>query len=139
LTSGVEFACRAPFFDVDQLVLFVTTSEGVVRKVRPAEIQALYEHRPRWPAYAGLGLATVGLGAGISALLVPLLSPFTAVDGALLGALGGAVAAAVFPWFLASLSPFAYQQLLQRLGPFAYWRSVFPKADAARSVRLHHS
>ena len=130
LTSGEEFDCHAPFFDVDDLLLVVTTAEGAVRKVRPAEIEALFEHRPRWPAYASLGLVTVVPGAAISAFLVPLLSPLTAVDGALFGALGGVVAVAVLPSFLPSVSPFAYPRLLDRLGPLAYWRTVFSKADA---------
>jgi len=130
LTSGEEFDCRAPCFDVDHLALSVTTSEGAVRKIRPADIQVVYERRPRWPAYAGLSVTTVALGAAISAVLVPLLAPLTAADGAFLGALGGALAAAVLPWFLSSLSPFAYQRLLERLGPFASWRTVFRKADA---------
>src|SRR5437773_12407126 len=51
LTSGEEFDCHAPVFDIDHLVLIVTTSEGVTRKVRPADIETLYERRPRWPAY----------------------------------------------------------------------------------------
>src|SRR5438034_3865081 len=59
LTSGEEFDCHAPVFDIDHLVLIVTTSEGVTRKVRPADIETLYERRPRWPAYASLGLVTV--------------------------------------------------------------------------------
>src|SRR2546430_13604509 len=97
LTSGEELDCHAPSFDVDQLVLVVTTSDGVARTIRPDEIRALYERRARWLPYAGLTVATVAMGAGISALLVPLLSPFTAVYGAFLGALGGGVAAAVVP------------------------------------------
>jgi len=130
LGSGEEFDCHAPCFDVDQLVLVVTTSGGVAREVRPAEIEGLYERRPRWPAYLGLSFGTVTLRASISALVVPLLSPLTATDGAMLGALGGAMAAAVVPRLLRSLSPFAYSQLLERLGPFAYWRAVLPKTDA---------
>jgi len=130
LTSGEEFDCRAPCFDVDRLVLSVITSTGAVREIRPADIQVVYERRPRWPAYAGLSVTTVAMGAAISAVLVPLIAPLTAADGAFLGALGGALAAAVLPWFLPSLSPFAYQRLLERLGPFASWRTVFRKADA---------
>jgi len=132
LTSGEEFDCRAPLFDADQLVLVVTTSEGVDRKVRPADVEALCERRPRWPVYASLGLVTVVPGVGLSAFLVPLLSPLSAVDGAFLGALGGALAAAVLPWFLPRLSPFAYQRLLERLGPLTYWRTVFSKAEQFR-------
>src|SRR2546426_6965777 len=71
LASGEEFDCHAPCFDVNQLVLVVTTSDGVARAIRPDEIQALDERRARWPAYAGLTVATVAMGAGISALLVP--------------------------------------------------------------------
>src|SRR2546430_17026365 len=56
LTSGEEFDCSAPSFDIDQLVLVVTASEGAVRKIRPTDIQVLYERRPRWPAYAGLSV-----------------------------------------------------------------------------------
>jgi len=135
LTSGEEFDCRAPVFDFDHLALLVTTSEGSVRKLRPADIQALYERRPRWPAYAALSVTTVVLGAVTSAVIVPLFSPLTAAGGAFLGALGGALAAAVLPWFLPGLSPFAYQRLLERLGPLAYWRSVFPKAETKEGVR----
>jgi len=131
LASGEEFDCHVACFDVDQLVLVVTTSGGVARQLRPAEIEALYERRPRWLAYAGLTLGTVTLGASISALVVPLLSPLTATEGALLGALGGAIAAAVVPWLLRSISPFAYSQLLERLGPFAYWRAVLPMVGRA--------
>src|SRR5712691_5438563 len=116
LASGEQFDCHAPFFDVDQLVLVVTTSDGVARTIRPGEIRALYERRARWPAYAGLTFAAVAMGAGISALLVPLLSPLTAVYGAFLGALGGAVAAAVVPSILSSVMPFGYARLLERLG-----------------------
>ena len=130
LASGEELDCYAALFDVDQLVLVVTTSDGVARTIRPDEIRALYERRARWPAYAGLTFATVAMGAGISALLVPLLSPLPAVYGAILGALGGAVAAAVVPSILPSVIPFGYARLLQRLGPLAYWRAVFPEADA---------
>ena len=130
LTSGEEFGCSAPSFDIDQLVLVVTASEGAGRKIRPADIQVVYECRPRWPAYAGLSVTTVVLGAVTSAVILPQLSPLTAAVGAFLGALGGALAAAALPWFLPSLSPFAYQRLLERLGPLAYWRTVFRKADA---------
>src|SRR2546428_343014 len=73
LASGEEFDCHAPCFDVNRLVLVVTTSDGVARAIRPDEIQALDERRARWPAYAGLTVATVAMGAGISALLEPLL------------------------------------------------------------------
>ena|SRR2546422_886501 len=89
LTSGEEFDCHAPVFDIEELVVVVTTSEGITRKVRPADIQTLSERRPGWPAYASLGLLTVVPGAGLSALLVPLLSPLGALDGAILGAFGG--------------------------------------------------
>jgi len=130
LASGEEFDCHAPCLDVDQLVLVVTTSDGVARTIRPDEIRALYERRARWLAYAGLTVATVAMGAGISALLVPLLSPFTAVYGAFLGALGGGVAAAVVPSVLARVIPLGYARLLERLGPLAYWRTVLPKPDA---------
>ena len=115
---------------MDQLVLVVTTSDGVARTIRPGEIRALYERRARWLAYAGLTVATVAMGAGISALLVPLLSQFTAVYGAFLGALGGGVAAAVVPSVLARVIPLGYARLLERLGPLAYWRSILPKPDA---------
>ena len=130
LTSGEEFGCHTPCFDVDQLVLVVTTFEGIARRVRPAEIEALYERRPLWPAYASLGLVTVIPGAAISALVVPLVSPLSALDGAWFGALGGIVAAATLPWFLPSVSPSVYARLLERLGSFASWRTVFSKADA---------
>src|SRR5437867_2431259 len=130
LASGEELDCHARFFDVDQLVLVVTTSDGVARTIRPEEIRALYERRVRWSAYAGLTLATVAMGAGISALLVPLLSPLTAVYGALLGALGGGAAAAVVRSALPSVIPLEYARLLERLGPLAYWRAVLPKPDA---------
>src|SRR5436305_6152627 len=91
LASGEEVDCHAPFFDVDQLVLVVTTSDGVARTIRPEEIRALYERRVRWPAYAGLTFATIAMGAGISALMVHLLSQLHPVYGAILGALGGDV------------------------------------------------
>jgi hypothetical protein len=130
LASGEELDCHAPVFDVDQLVLVVTTSDGVARTIRPEEVRALSERRARWPVYAGFTVATVAMGAGISALLVPLLSPLTAVYGALFGALGGGVAAAVVPSVLASVIPVGYARLLERLGPLAYWRSVVPKPDA---------
>jgi len=129
LTTGEAFDCHAPVFDVDQLVLVVTTSQGVARTIQPAEVQALYELRPRWRAYASLAFFTVVPGAGISALLVPLLSPLSAGGGALFGALGGAFAAALVPWLVAGISPFAYQRLLERLGPLAYWRTVFSTGD----------
>src|SRR5437879_12852214 len=90
LTSGEEFDCRAPCFDVDHLVLSVTTSEGDVRKVRHADIQVVYERRPRWPANAGLSVTTVELGAAMSEVLVPLITPINAAAGAFLGAIGGA-------------------------------------------------
>jgi hypothetical protein len=130
LASGEEFDCHSPSFDVDQLLLVVTTYDGVARTIRPGEIQALHERRARWPAYAGLTFATVAIGAGMSAFVVPLLSPLTAVYGAFFGALGGAVAAAVVPTILPGVIPFEYARLLDRLGPLAYWRAVFPKADA---------
>jgi len=130
LASGEELDCHAPFFDVDQLVLVVTTADSVARTIRPEEIRALYERRVRWSAYAGLTFATVAMGAGISALLVPLLSPLTAVYGALLGALGGGAAAAVVRSALPSVIPLEYARILERLGPLAYWRAVLPKPDA---------
>ena len=128
LTSGEAFDCHAPVFDIEELVLVVTTSGGVTRKVRPADIQTLSERRPSWPAYASLGLVTVVPGAGLSALLVPLLSPLGALDGAILGAFGGAVAFATVPWVLATFSPVAYSRLLGRTG-FAHWRTVFAKGE----------
>jgi len=130
LASGEEFDCHSPSFDVDELVLVVTTYDGVARTIRPGEIHALHERRARWPAYAGLTIATVAIGAGISALLVPLLTSLGAAYGALFGALGGAVAAAAVPSILPSVIPFEYARLLDRLGPLAYWRAVLPKADA---------
>src|SRR2546426_574392 len=100
LTSGEEFDCRAPCFDVDHLVLSVTTSEGDVRKVRPADIQVVYERRPRWPAYAGLSVTTVAMGAAMSAVLVPLLAPLTAADGPLeLVDVQALVDASTHPWY----------------------------------------
>src|SRR5947209_18493657 len=72
LTSGEEFDCRAPCFDVDHLVLSVTTSEGDVRKVRPADIQVVYERRPRCPAYAGTSVTTVALVPTMTPSLLPL-------------------------------------------------------------------
>src|SRR3989449_10009331 len=105
LTSGEEFECHTPCFDVDQLVLVVTTFEGIARRVRPAEIEALYERRPLWPAYASLGLVTVIPGAAISALVVPLVSPLSALDGARFGALRGIVAPATLSWVLPPPSP----------------------------------
>src|SRR2546430_9185238 len=75
LTTGEAFDCHAPVFDVDQLVVVVTTSQGVARTIQPAEVQALYELRPRWRAYASLAFFTVVPGAGISAPPLPLLSP----------------------------------------------------------------
>ena len=45
LTSGEEFDCHAPVFDIEQLVLVVTTSQGVTREVRPTDIETLYERR----------------------------------------------------------------------------------------------
>lgn len=126
LTSGEEVDCFTSFFDYDQLELIVTTQGGVTRRIRPAQVAAIAERRPRWLAYVSLGVVTVGVGALISALLVPLLSPLSAADGALFGALGGAVAAAVVPGVLRSASPVAYAELLDRLGPLAYWRVVFP-------------
>jgi len=129
LASGEELECHSPSFDVDRLVLVVTTYDGVARTIRAREIQALYERRARWPAYAGLTFATVVMGAGISALLVPLLSPLGAAYGALFGALGGAVAGGVVPSVLPNVIPFEYARLLDRLGRLAYWRAVFPKAD----------
>src|SRR5881398_1478324 len=125
LTSGEEFDCHAPVFDIEELVLVVTTSGGVTRKVRPADIQTLSERRPSWPAYASLGLVP---GVGLSALLVPLLSPLGALDGAILGAFGGAVAFATVPWVLATFSPVAYSRLLGRTG-FAHWRTVVAKGE----------
>src|SRR2546427_9875985 len=70
LTSGEEFDCHAPFFDVDDFLLVVTTAEGAVRKVGPAEVEALFEHRPRWLAYASLVLVSVALGAALIAFLL---------------------------------------------------------------------
>jgi len=134
LTSGEEFDCHAPVFDIEQLVLVVTTSQGVTRELRPTDIETLYERRPRWPAYASLGLVTVVPGAGLSALLVPLLSPLGALDGAILGAFGGAVAFAAVPWVLATFNPVAYSRLLGRLG-FGRWRTVFSNEDS--SLRSH--
>lgn len=134
LTSGEEFECHAPVFDVDQLVLVVTTSQGVTREVRPTDIETLSERRPGWPAYASLGLVTVVPGAGLSALLVPFLSPLSALDGAILGAFGGAVAFATVPWVLATFNPVAYSRLLGRLGA-AHWRKVFSNEDS--SLRPH--
>ena len=134
LTSGEEFDCHAPVFDFDLLVLVVTTSEGVTRKVAPTEIETLCERRPGWPAYATLGLVTVVPGAGLSALLVPLLSPLSALDGAILGAFGGAVAFVTVPLVLATVSPVAYSRLLGRLGA-AHWRTVFSNEDS--SLRSH--
>jgi len=128
LVSGEEFECHAPVFDIDQLMLVVTTSEGVTRNVQPAEIETLYERRAGWPAYASLGLVTVVPGAGLSALLVPLLSSLSAFDGAILGAFGGAVAFGTVPWVLATFNPVAYSRLLGRLG-FARWRTVFSKGE----------
>ncbi len=128
LTSGEEFECHAPVFDFDQLVLVVTTPEGVTRSLSPTDIETLCERRPGWPAYASLGLVTVVPGAGLSALLVPLLSPLSALDGAILGAFGGAVAFATVPWVLTTVSPVAYSRLLGRLGA-ARWRPVFSKED----------
>src|SRR2546425_876001 len=114
LASGEEFDCHAPCFDVNQLVLVVTTSDGVARAIRPDEIQALDERRARWPAYAGLTVATVAMGAGISALLVPLLSSFTAVYGALFGALGGGVRSEEHTSELQSLAYLVCRLLLEK-------------------------
>src|SRR2546429_1322 len=133
LTSGEEFDCHAPVFDIDHLVLIVTTSEGVTRKVRPADIETLYERRPRWPAYASLGLVTVVPSAGLSALLVPLLSPLSALDGAVLGAFGGAVAFGTVLWVLATFHPVAYSRLLGRPG-FAHWAGGLPKTETRREL-----
>ena len=130
LTSGEELDCHAPSFDVDQLVLVVTTSDGVARTIQPEEIRALYERRLRWSADLGLTLATVAMGTGIGALLVPLLSPLTAGYGALFGALGGGVAAAIVRSVLPSVIPLEYARLLERLDSLAYWRAVLPKPDA---------
>src|SRR5438132_11317012 len=69
LTSGEEFDCRAPCFDVDHLALSVTTSEGAVRKILPAHIQVLYERRPRCPAIPGHCVTTVSPRAGASAVI----------------------------------------------------------------------
>lgn len=129
LRSGEELDCHAPVFDIDRLMLVVATSEGVTRTLHPTEIEALYERRPGWPAYASLGLVTVVPGAGLSAFLIPLLSPLSALDGALLGAFGGAVAFGIVPWALATFTPVAYSRLLERLGS-ARWRLVFSKHDS---------
>ena len=64
LTSGEEFDCHAPVFEIEDLVLVVTTSEGITRKVWPADIQTVSERRPGWSAYASLGLLTLVPGAG---------------------------------------------------------------------------
>ena len=128
LTSGEQFDCYRPHFDVDELVLSVTTYEGVVRNVRAAEVQAIFERRPRLPVYAGVSLAAILLGAGICALVVPFLAPLTAVDGASIGGLAGALGAAVL--LLPTLNPVAYPRLVEHLGGFVHWRAVFPKADA---------
>src|SRR5437870_13495116 len=90
LASGEELDCHSPSFDVDELDLVVTTYDGVARTIRPGEIQALYERRARWLAYAGLTIATLAIGAVISALLAPSLTPRGAVYRALLGARGRA-------------------------------------------------
>src|SRR5438309_10182634 len=88
LASGEEFDCHSPSFDVDELVLVVTTYDGVARPIRPGEIQALYERRACWPAYAGLTIATGAIGAATSALLAPSLAPLGAVYGPPLGTPG---------------------------------------------------
>jgi hypothetical protein len=41
LTSGEEFDCHAPVFDFDQLVLVVTTAEGIWRTVFSNEDSSL--------------------------------------------------------------------------------------------------
>ena len=128
LTSGEEFDCHRPVFDVDELVLSVTTYERVVRNVPAAEVQAIFERHPPLPVYAGVSLAAVLLGAGLGALVVPLLAPLKAVDGASIGGLAGALGAAVL--LLPTLNPIAYPRLVKHLGAFVYWRAVFPKADA---------
>jgi|SRR5690349_1128554 hypothetical protein len=130
LTSGEEFEGVLSAFDADHLVLVVTTSAGQSRKIRPAEVVAIAERRPRWLLQAALGVVTVGVGAFVSALVVPLLAPLAAADGALIGALGGAVAAIIVPGVVRDVSPVAYARLLERLGPLGSWRAVFPKADA---------
>ena len=136
LRSGEEFDCYAPVFDADQLLLVVTTAEGVTRHVRPDEIEALYEHRLRWPVLAGFISATVALGAGTCALVIPLLSPLTAVYGAVIGALGGAVAAALVPSLLPTVIPFEYARLLDRLSTLAYWQPVYPKPTPNMRLKL---
>ena len=131
LVSGEELDCHSPSFDVDQLVLVVTTYDGVVRRIPPGEIRDLYERRARWPAYAGLTFATVAVSVGISAFLVPLLSPLGAIYGAMIGALGGAAAASAVATILPSVIPFEYARLLDRLGSLAYWHAVLPNADTS--------
>jgi len=49
VTSGEEFDCHAPVFDIEDLVLVVTTSEGITWKVWPADIQTLSERPPPGP------------------------------------------------------------------------------------------
>src|SRR5438132_12797111 len=75
LASGEEFDCHSPSFDVDELVLVVTTYDGVARRIRPGGIQALYERRARWPASAGLTLAKPPRGARSNVPLRRFLAP----------------------------------------------------------------
>src|SRR5437867_13146861 len=98
LTSGEAFDCHAPVFDIEELVLVVTTSGGVTRKVRPADIQTLSERRPSSPAYASLGLVKVVRGAGPRAPLVPRLPPLGPLGRAIPGAVGGAGGFAGVAW-----------------------------------------
>src|SRR5439155_1101494 len=50
LMSGERLTARNPFFDSDQLILFITLPDGTVRELRPSDIKAMWDARPNWPA-----------------------------------------------------------------------------------------
>ena len=126
LVSGEEVDGYAPSFDPDELVLQITTTDGARRTIRPAEIQALLEHRPRWSFYAAATGAIVLLAGSLSAFLVPLLSPLSGLQGAFIGGIAGAAAAYAVSSSVASLAPVEYARRWRRLGPLTRWRTIIP-------------
>jgi len=104
LMSGERLTARNPFFDSDQLILFITLPDGTVRELRPSDIKAMWDARPNWPARIALGATVFILGLVIGTRLGD--------SGLFLGALGGVFAAPFVIW------------LLQAIPPFQGWREV---------------
>lgn len=124
--SGEEVDGYAPSFDPDELVLVITTTDGATRTIRPAEIQALFEHRPRWSFYAAATGAIVLLSGSLSAFLVPLLSPLSSLQGAFIGAIAGVAAAYAVSSSIGSVAPVEYARGWQRLAPLTRWHTIIP-------------